>query len=413
MNETLFLALMDPAGAPAHPLIFLVLGVVTFALHIAAVALLLGTLVLAIRGAIFSRDAYAQRLARPVAFTAKFVVGMVIVLGVAPLLFVQVVYDPFWYTSSMLSAGWTLAFLVLVLAGYLALYVFALANDEGGENAGPGLRRASWLVVSLIVFIAGGWVIHSLSTQLLLPSEFMQWYAPQGRVDPSGRALHYSSIPRLVFFLGLAFPITAAWLFGMRAYLLGSQERDGGYIDYLEMTGRRTAFIGGIVLLVSGAAWMLTLPASMQWFASSIWPWAGLVPVIFFLALPALQKKRRLCIPCNYGMFLMSIVMTIVLAALREVLRYGTLLQAAGYDAMQYKVNFDLPSTVIFFVTFLLIGGVALAYMIRLAWQAGRPQGAMTVSAGTERLGTAAVALLLAWVAGYFIIGIATITGAG
>ena len=413
MNETLFLALMDPAGAPAHPLIFLVLGVVTFALHIAAVALLLGTLVLAIRGAIFSRDANAQRLARPAAFTAKFVGGMVIVLGVAPLLFVQVVYDPFWYTSSMLSAGWTLAFLVLVLAGYLALYVFALANDERGENAGPGLRRASWLVVSLIVFIAGGWVIHSLSTQLLLPSEFMQWYAPQGRVDPSGRALHYSSIPRLVFFLGLAFPITAAWLFGMRAYLLGSQERDGGYIDYLEMTGRRTAFIGGIVLLVSGAAWMLTLPASMQWFASSIWPWAGLVPVIFFLALPALQKKRRLCIPCNYGMFLMSIVMTIVLAALREVLRYGTLLQAAGYDAMQYKVNFDLPSTVIFFVTFLLIGGVALAYMIRLAWQAGRPQGAMTVSAGTERLGTAAVALLLAWVAGYFIIGIATITGAG
>ena len=52
MNETLFLALMDPAGAPAHPILFLVLGVVTFALHIAAVALLMGTLVLAIGGAL-------------------------------------------------------------------------------------------------------------------------------------------------------------------------------------------------------------------------------------------------------------------------------------------------------------------------------------------------------------------------
>ena len=34
MNEMMFSALMDPAGAPAHPLLFLVLGVVTFALHI-------------------------------------------------------------------------------------------------------------------------------------------------------------------------------------------------------------------------------------------------------------------------------------------------------------------------------------------------------------------------------------------
>ena len=33
MNTNLFLSLMDPAGAPAHPVLFLVLGVVTFALH--------------------------------------------------------------------------------------------------------------------------------------------------------------------------------------------------------------------------------------------------------------------------------------------------------------------------------------------------------------------------------------------
>ena len=50
MNESLFLALMDPAGAPAHPLVFLVLGVVTFALHMTAVNVMLGTLGLAAVG---------------------------------------------------------------------------------------------------------------------------------------------------------------------------------------------------------------------------------------------------------------------------------------------------------------------------------------------------------------------------
>ncbi len=413
MNETLFLALMDRAGAPAHPILFLILGVVTFALHIAAVALMLGTLVLAAKG-VWSSNPYSRRLALPLAFTAKFAVGMVIVLGVAPLLFVQVVYDPFWYTSSMLSAGWTLAFLVLVMVGYLALYVFCLGNHAEGADKGHALpyRRGAALIVAFVAFAGAGWVIHSLSTQLLLPGQFLEWYAPGGVVDPSGRSLHYSSLPRLLFFLCLAFPVTAAWLFGMRAYLLGSQERDGGYIDYLEATGRKTALIGGIALLVTGAAWMATLPPSMAWFSSSIWPWVGLIAVIFFIALPALQKKRRLCIPCNYGMFGMTLVMTILLAALREVLRYGTLLSSAGYDVMQYTVHFDLPSTAIFFITFLCVGGTALAYMIRLAWQAGRPQTTAGAAQGTERIGAAAIGMLLLWVAGYFVIGIATIMSA-
>ena len=64
MNDMMLMALTDPAGAPAHPLIFLVLGVVTFALHLTAVNVMLGTLGLAAWGA-FSKNPYWQRLARP------------------------------------------------------------------------------------------------------------------------------------------------------------------------------------------------------------------------------------------------------------------------------------------------------------------------------------------------------------
>ena len=114
MNPQIFASLMDQAGAPAHPLIFLILGVVTFALHIAAVAVTLGALLLAVRG-MMSADKNARRLAGTMAFTAKAGVGALVVLGVAPLLFVQVVYDPFWYTSNVLSAGWTIGFLFLLM----------------------------------------------------------------------------------------------------------------------------------------------------------------------------------------------------------------------------------------------------------------------------------------------------------
>lgn len=98
MNDMMLMALTDPAGAPAHPLIFLVLGVVTFALHLTAVNVMLGTLGLAAWGA-FSKNPYWQRLAGALGTTAKVAVSVAIVLGVAPLLFVQVIYDPFWYTD--------------------------------------------------------------------------------------------------------------------------------------------------------------------------------------------------------------------------------------------------------------------------------------------------------------------------
>ena len=103
MNDTMFLALMDPAGAPAHPLIFLVLGVVTFALHMTAVNVMLGTLGLSAWGS-FSQTPYWQRLAGALGTTAKVAVSIAIVLGVAPLLFVQVIYDPFWYTCLLYTS---------------------------------------------------------------------------------------------------------------------------------------------------------------------------------------------------------------------------------------------------------------------------------------------------------------------
>ena len=127
MNDMMLMALTDPAGAPAHPLIFLVLGVVTFALHLTAVNVMLGTLGLAAWGA-FSKNPYWQRLAGALGTTAKVAVSVAIVLGVAPLLFVQVIYDPFWYTSNVISAWWLLGFLAILTVAYLALYRLSLIH---------------------------------------------------------------------------------------------------------------------------------------------------------------------------------------------------------------------------------------------------------------------------------------------
>ena len=413
MNDTMFLALMDPAGAPAHPLIFLVLGVVTFALHMTAVNVMLGTLGLSAWGS-FSQNPYWQRLAGALGTTAKVAVSIAIVLGVAPLLFVQVIYDPFWYTSNVISAWWLLGFLAILTVAYLALYRFYGLNHQYAED-GSALpiqgapQGGLWLVGSFILMVTCGVIMHAVVNQSLQPGEWMNWYAPEGVVDPHGRELHSITIARVAFFLLLSIPVTAGWLFGMRRYLLSAGEEDYGYIDFIENLAHNMARIGSLLVLLAGAAWMMTLPESMVWFRSSLWMLLGLIPLAYFGAMSFIQKKRVLCIFCNYMAFGMTLIMAIVLAGLREVLRFVTLLEAAGWDALAYKVNMDWSSTVIFFVTFLVVGGLNLTYLLTLAWKSGQTKALYTPGVGITRVGSMAILSLVLWVVGYFTIGISVL----
>ena len=413
MNDTMFLALMDPAGAPAHPLIFLVLGVVTFALHMTAVNVMLGTLGLSAWGS-FSQNPYWQRLAGALGTTAKVAVSIAIVLGVAPLLFVQVIYDPFWYTSNVISAWWLLGFLAILTVAYLALYRFYGLNHQYAED-GSALpiqgapQGGLWLVGSFILMVTCGVIMHAVVNQSLQPGEWMNWYAPEGVVDPHGRELHSITVARVAFFLLLSIPVTAGWLFGMRRYLLSAGEEDYGYIDFIENLAHNMARIGSLLVLLAGAAWMMTLPESMVWFRSSLWMLLGLIPLAYFGAMSFIQKKRVLCIFCNYMAFGMTLIMAIVLAALREVLRFVTLLEAAGWDALAYKVNMDWSSTVIFFVTFLVVGGLNLTYLLTLAWKSGQTKALYTPGVGITRIGSMAILSLVLWVVGYFTIGISVL----
>ena len=166
-----------------------------------------------------------------------------------------------------------------------------------------------------------------------------------------------------------------------------------------------------MLVLAAGALWMAALPENMEWFRTSVWMWIALVPIAYFGAMSFIQKKRKLCIFCNYMAFGMTIIMTIVLAAVREVLRFVTLLDAVGWNALDYKITMDWPSTAIFFVTFLVLGGLNLSYLLTLAWKSGQTKDLYTPSSGLTRVGTLAIASHICWVAGYFIIGWIVING--
>ncbi len=413
MDAVVLKSLMDAAGAPAHPIIFLVLGVVTFALHMAAVNLMLGTLGVAAWAAL-SPNAHKERLSHVLLMTAKVAVGFAVVLGVAPLLFVQVVYDGFWYVSNVLSAWWLVGFIVILIAGYLALYRAYGLNHRYLEDGTPvtihgAVKGFGWMGFAFVMLLLCGLIMHTLTNQAIRPELWMSWYAPNGVIDPSGRGLHYVLVPRLLFFLFLSLPVTAGWLFAMRRYLINAGEADVGYLDFIEALAHKLALTGGILVALAGIVWMMMLPETMAWLRTSPAILLLIVPMVFFLIMSPVQKKRRLCPPCNYLGFVMPVVMVMLLATLREVLRYGTLLGGFGFDAMDWRINMDWPTTLIFFTTFLVVGGLNISYLVTLAWKSGATEGVYTPSAGINRLGTLCVVSLVAWVVAYFAIGLAVV----
>jgi hypothetical protein len=401
MDAAMLYALRDPAGVPSHPIIFLVLGVLTWALHIAAVQVMLGASALTLYGA-FSRDAHWRRLAAAMLATAKVAVSVAIVLGVAPLLFAQVIYDPFWYTSNVLSARWAIAFIVLLIGGYLAMYVFYYRNPSLTSQP----TRGAWhLVVSLVLMLVVGWIMHVLSYQMLLPEQWMSWYAPNGQIDPSGRGLHGYSATRFAFFILLSVAVVAAWLFAYRRYLMGRAGENAAYIAWLGPLAHRLMLAGGVLAVASGALWLATLPEKMAWFATSGWVWVSAIALLATAFFPRLLGNKLDQGLWGYAPFGLGAVALIVVAAAREALRFITLLDVHGYDALDYKLNLDWYSTSLFFITFAVLGGVVLGYLLTIAWKAGQTKGVYTPSPALTRLGNLSIGLLVLWIVQYFAIG--------
>ncbi|MEW6679384.1 MAG: hypothetical protein AB1421_15835, partial [Pseudomonadota bacterium] len=407
MDAQALYALRDVAGVPTHPVVFLILGVVTFALHIAAVQIMLGASGLTLWGAL-SSDANKRRLAQSMVMVAKFMLSVAILIGVAPLLFVQVIYDPFWYTSNVLSAWWVIGFIVILTVASLLWFLFNGMNPELGKSTKTFCPGSAILSIALLLVV--GFIMHVLTNQMLSPEKWMEWYAPGGVLDTSGRKLHDFNIARFLFFISLSAPVIGAVLVGYRRFYLPRLGDDSlnmtrAYLDWAGNLGQNLIVFGGVVSVVIGAWWMVTLPENVAAFALSPWVITSLLLLLGFVAFAQWVRAGRMDSLWAYAVLPVGAVGLIVVAAAREALRWSVLYGVHGYNAMDYKITMDWYSTILFFATFLIVGGGSLAYMITVAWKAGQTQGVYTPGPVVSRMGDAAIALIVLWMIQYFAIG--------
>jgi hypothetical protein len=123
---------------------YLALAIVTFALHALAIGFVVaGTAVVALAAARGRADA-------PIAAATRdwlpFALGLGITAGVAPLLFVQLLYQPRFYTANLLLFVRWLAIVPALIVGFYALYLGKTARVHAWSRR----RRAALDLVALV-----------------------------------------------------------------------------------------------------------------------------------------------------------------------------------------------------------------------------------------------------------------------
>lgn len=154
---------------------FEALLLVTFILHILFMNLTVGSVVIALGARLTGRPGgTGAELARELGHRLPTTLALQINLGVAPLLFVQVLYGQFLYTSSVLMAGWWLSAIAAVIVGYYGLYV----HDAKFASA-PALSRLA-LGLSLVMLLYTGFLLSNNMTLMLRLSAWGAYVATPG-----------------------------------------------------------------------------------------------------------------------------------------------------------------------------------------------------------------------------------------
>lgn len=194
-----------PDTIPAPVWLFQVLGILTFTLHILAMNIVLGGTLIILYNRLFKKSrSSAGQLDAPIVANLPIAFAWTINLGVAPLLFVQVIYGTLIYTSSVLMAVYWILVIPLLILAYYGAYIHAKNHSKS-----PGLASIAIAVTSLILLYIAFTYVNNF-TLMLQPSRWLSHLN-----NAKGTILNVSDptfLPRYLHFIVAAIAVGGLFL---------------------------------------------------------------------------------------------------------------------------------------------------------------------------------------------------------
>ena len=347
---------LDPTPLPAPAWLFQVLLFVTFFVHILFLNVTLGGSVIGAVHASLARgqDAPGRRLGRLLAGLLPASVSFTVTTGVAPLLFIQLMYGQLFYASTVL-VGWVwLAILPMIVMGYYAVYLYKF------EVGSPGGHPA-WLSVAGLCFIAVAAVQVLVNVLQLTPP---RWAAVAVAI---GSALQDPTLlPRYLHFLFGS--LAVAGIFLAVVAVERAHRTPDPFFDWLARRGIFWALAATGLQMVDGFWFLFSLPREVLLALVGGKPWPTIHLAIGmglgFLALIMLSGARQPERQRGLVRFTAGVLLATILAmvGLRDVVRGLYLGSLIRIRELPSHIQMDV--TILFLVVFVL-GLATVAWMVR------------------------------------------------
>lgn len=352
MNPADLIPAPDPIPVPWGW--FQILLTATFVLHLLFMNAMLGGALIAFWSGL--RRGAGEAAARDAAGKLPFAVAFAVNAGVAPLLFLQVLFGHFVYTSSILMATWWLAIIGLLIVAYYAVYLYRDRFD-----AWAGARQALIGLAALLLLVIG-FLFTANWTLAVTPERWPAWFAA-----PGGTFLNLGEPtlwPRYLHMVAGSLAVAGLLLavFARRRVRRGDAAAGPRVALGLAWFNWATA-----AQLLLGTWWLMALREDVmkQFMGGSPLASALLLVGIGGAALALVFGFRGRVWPAAWT----TLAVLLVMVVMRELVR-------AAYLAPHFRPA-DLPvvpqaSPLVLFLAVLVVGLAAVAVMLVLGARAGK-----------------------------------------
>ena len=348
---------MDPAQLiptpdtiPAPWGFFELLLILTFFCHLIFMNAMLGSAMIALVREMRTQPTDpppCQDIAGKLPYTIAFAVNF----GVAPLLFLQVLYGHFIYTSSILMGAYWLSIIGLLILSYYSAYLYKMATNL------PAATRKLTLAASLVLLLAIAFLFVNNISLLQNPQVWSSYFQNPGGIlfnlaDPT-------LLPRYLHFVVAS--VATGGLFLAILALFQQKRGENGAAKRLS-TGMKWFTYATVVEIGTGIPFLFSLPKNVQQMFIGGDP---LHTALFLASLVAAYYciyygiKERVW-PATASMAATVLLMVLV----RDLARQAYLAKYFHPSDLQVVPQW---SPLFLFVAILVIGIAAVIYMLRLA----------------------------------------------